>query len=220
MSETITIVIPTKDNPEALKATLESIFENASGFKVIVIDASTKDESKLESQKWQRFYGDDMEVIYKDTETSIIAMVYGMSLAKGDVLLTHDDVIFPRLYKRSFLKELQKLSTIPEVGLVTSLNGGGVSGPTFLDKLAWAGTWCTYIPKSTIEKIGMLDDYFTTGEDIDYSYRIIKAGLKIALADFWVDHHRSNEKPQDKQMANTDIVKVNGDYFKNKHKLE
>lgn len=49
-----------------------------------------------------------------------------------------------------------------------------------------------FLRKSAVEKVGLLDeDYFMYGEDIDYSYRIIKAGFKnYYFADTRIIHYK------------------------------
>lgn len=49
-----------------------------------------------------------------------------------------------------------------------------------------------FLRKTAVDKIGLLDeDYFMYGEDIDYSYRIIKAGFKnYYLADTRIIHYK------------------------------
>lgn len=50
---------------------------------------------------------------------------------------------------------------------------------------------CVYIPRSTIDRVGLLDERFTDygGEDDDYCYRVRKAGLKIGVYDGCVVDH-------------------------------
>lgn len=211
----ITIVIPTKNNPDSLNATLNSILSTTEcTYEILIISTDANKKTKELLKEWEKL--PYVKVHYGSFENSIKAMLYGMEQAKGDVLLTHDDVIFPNLYKKCWLTQMKELCT-NNIGACTCLNGGGVSGPDYLNNFNWVGTWCFYLTKDTINKVGYIDDNFTTGEDIDYTYRIAKAGKKIAIANFWVDHHRSNDKPQDRDMANTNIVKLNGKYFKKKH---
>lgn len=52
---------------------------------------------------------------------------------------------------------------------------------------------CVYIPRRTIEKVGLLDERFTSygGEDVDYCLRVREAGLKVGVGDYcFVDHSK------------------------------
>lgn len=53
------------------------------------------------------------------------------------------------------------------------------------------------------------------GDDIDVSYRIYLANLRIYCANFWVDHHRSSEHFNDNQ----ELSIAHGKYFRKKFKL-
>lgn len=208
----VTIIIPTKDNTESLNTTLRNIISvTTSKFVIYLMDAS-----KEAHWEWERDYPDKIKVFSINSKTSIIAMNEGMKKAEGDVLLTHDDVLFPPFYKGDWIARLKEAG---KEGMSTCLNGGGISRKEYLNNLRWVGTWCTYIPKETLKKVGYLDTDMKTGEDIDYTYRVMKEGLKIAICPFTVDHHRSNEKPQDKAMAEGLADKM-GEYFKKKHGLK
>ncbi len=62
------------------------------------------------------------------------------------------------------------------------------------------------------------DEMFTPGpgDDLDVSYRVCKAGLRIFQANFWVDHHRQTENFNDN--IEEQITK-NAKYFRKKHKV-
>ena len=218
MSE-ITVVIPTKGNPESLRNTLITLEESTDiRYNLIVVlggdDTETK---KILRQHINKLGEERMKIIIGTWDSSIKAMNAGFKKAKGNVLLTHDDITFFRLYNRDWMKEIITAAKNPKVGMVTSLNGGGQSGPDYLDKFKWIGTWFTMIPEHTIKTVGYLDEQMTTGDDIDYSYRVLRHGYGVAMIDYWVEHHMSNDRTHDKNMAESDIVKINGDYFKKKH---
>jgi GT2 family glycosyltransferase len=107
--------------------------------------------------------------------------------------------------------------------MLTSINGGGQSGPRYVEGFRWVGGWCTYIPYETIKQCGIYDENFIIGDgvDIDYSYKVKKAGKSILVTDYWVDHHRltSHKNEQKPHEELEDIKKKNGAYFRKKHKL-
>ena len=52
---------------------------------------------------------------------------------------------------------------------------------------------CVYIPRHTIDTVGLLDERFTSygGEDIDYCLRVREAGLEVGVSDYcYVDHSK------------------------------
>lgn len=209
----VTIVIPSKNNQESLHHTIKSIESSTSHPHNYIFITDEETSSALEN-----YWGDQIDMrVLKMKDHSIKSMNKGFKESKGHVLLTHDDMNFSRLYKRDWLKEMATIADDKKQGIITIYNGGGISGPKYLSDFRWVGTWCMFIPEHTYKKIGYLDENMTTGDDIDYTFRVVKAGYKIGVIDYWVEHHRSNEKPQDKDIQEGTIVKVNGDYFKKKH---
>jgi len=60
------------------------------------------------------------------------------------------------------------------------------------------------------------------GDDIDYSYRVLKAELKIYVADFWVDHHRMSAhtiSKADDPIAAEKLKEEHAKYFRKKHNI-
>jgi GT2 family glycosyltransferase len=111
---------------------------------------------------------------------------------KQDLFLTQTDVIFPRRYNADWLQEMRRLSEERvDCGLITCYGGGNFSGPDFINGFFWVGGWCTYVPYRTIEKLGGYDENLPLGWgcDIDYTYAVNQAGLKVYTIDYWVDHH-------------------------------
>lgn len=151
-------------------------------------------------------------------ETSIIAMNNAIKQAEGDVLLIHDDMNFFKYYNKDWLAKVQKAAQNPDVGMITIEGGYKTSGPEYREGMIWFGTWCTYIPKKTIEKIGYLDTNMKIGEDIDYSYRVQKAGMKMLIAPFHHEHHQYRETPHAPQ--NEKIKREAEAYFKKKHGIK
>ena len=115
---------------------------------------------------------------------------------KADLFLFQSDVTFPKCHNRDWLKEMQDVSKLEECGIVTCYGGGGQSGPDFIDSFYWVGAWTTCIPYKTIKKIGGYDMNIPMGYgvDIDYSYAINQAGLKVYVINYWVDHHPDYRK--------------------------
>lgn len=138
---------------------------------------------------------------------------------EADLLLTQTDVIFPNKYKADWLDEMKKISIYSDdVGAATTLNGGRNSGPDYIDGMYWLGGWCTFIPYKTLKLLGGFDINFPNGfgVDIDYTYRLYKAGLKIAALDYWVDHHMQNTREHDTNEKSEEMKQASSVYFKKK----
>lgn len=174
---------------------IESILNNTKyPFELLLIESESTDGTDNICDYYANKYN-NIRVIHTKREGLVKAYNTGIKNCEGDVYLTQDDVILPKLYGRDWLTEIVKVSKSIDCGLITTLGGWGISGEDYIKGLKWVGTWSVFIPRKTIEKIGLYDELFSPGmgDDIDYSFRIYRAGLKIFMMDFWVDHHRRTE---------------------------
>jgi len=215
----IAIVIITHNSEKYLHLTLESIFRSTRfPHKIVIIESESTDKTPEICDKYATIYP-HIEVHHTKKEGPMRAINYALEQTKGyDVLLTHDDVIFHRVFPRDWLGEMYYNATAETCGYVIPINGGGVSGSDYLEGFPWAGTWCTYISRKVLDKVGFLDLNFEPGmgDDIDLCYRIHKEGLKGHYVNYEVTHHRLGEKPQD---DDENLKKKNARYFRMKHKL-
>ncbi len=217
----IAIVMITRNSAEHIKAAISSlILRTRHPYKLIIIESeSTDDTAKICDQ--YAFQNPHIEVYHTKKEGPLKAINFGLKVAAPyDVFLTHDDVIFPYLYRRDWLTEFVASAYLENGGGSTSINGYGISGPDYVDKFHWIGTWSWYIRRSTIDKIGYFDEKFGLGmgDDIDYSYRIRKAGLKVYIANVFLEHHRMTENAAGDQTPEMEILKKkNAAFFRRKH---
>ena len=188
-----------------------------------MVESESTDGTNLVCDNYAKKY-DRIQVIHTKKEGITKATNTGIRAAGDlDVYLTQDDVILPDLYRRDWLDILVRVAEFKkkdkDFGVITTINGGGISGPTYVDKMQWVGTWSLFLQRKTINKIGLFDEGFGVGpgDDIDYSYRLSQAGLKIIVVNFWVDHHRMTENFNDKL---SDVYKRNSKYFKKKWGLK
>lgn len=214
----VAIILPCYNSGEHIKFAIKSIVDNTQyPYLLILVVSKSDDDTEKWCDTWAEQY-QHINVIKCPREGITKALNIGIKAAADlDVYLTQDDVIMPKLYGRDWLEILVQVSKMDKCGTVTTIRGGGISGPTYLDGFKWAGTWSLFIPRSTIDKIGLFDEEFSPGpgDDIDYSYRVCQADMSIYEANFWVDHHRMTEN------FNDDIPKkaVNAKYFRKKFKL-
>ena len=191
----VAIILPTLNVMPHIKPMIEALYNSTwFKFRLIVIDGFSTDGTieYLNSEMKKR---DNMEVHQIPPKGLVNTINYGINKAgKLDVYLTQADVIHFKLYGRDWLLEMWEHAQKKDVGMIMGIGGGGVSGPNFMDKLAWAGTWNTYLPRRTIEKGGLYDEQFSGGDDIDYSYRIGLANLKCLVLNFWVNHHQLTKR--------------------------
>jgi glycosyltransferase involved in cell wall biosynthesis len=217
----VAIVMPVYNSGKYLQIAIDCLINRTQyPFKLILVESESTDGTDEVCDNYAE-ENENIVVYHTPKEGLIKAINFGIEMAGDlDVYLTQDDVIHPRLYQRDWLTDMVQLSHNLDCGAVTSIQAGGVSGPTYLNGLPWAGTWSLFIPRKTIDLIGKFDEEFNPGcgDDIDYSYRIFLAKLKIYVANFWVDHHRSTEH---KTTGDQDeyIKEAHARYFRKKYKV-
>ena len=213
----VTIVIPVYNGVKYLQHTINSILDTTKhpNYKIVIVESESTDGAH-EYVKFLEKTNDKIRVIYTKREGITRAINRGIEFSDkdSDILLTQNDVIFPKLMGSDWLISMC-LACADGVGLVTCLNGLGMSGSDYLDKLVFVGTWYMYIPRKTIELIGLFDESYNPGpgDDIDYSFRVKKAGLRIGIVEFAVDHHRLTENYND----NSELCQRGAEYFRRKY---
>lgn len=217
----VAILIPIKNGLEYLKTTMQSLMNSTRyPYKIVIIDGGSTDGTKEYCDELVEFWP-HIEVHYRNGEGVMSNINYGLEVCKPyDVLMTHNDVIFYNFFPRDWLASMAYLAKEqPDCGIVVSTNGYGISGKDFIDGLVWAGTWCTYLPRRVLDKVGYLDMAYAPGmgDDVDLTYRIRLAGYEMYSLGFEVIHHRFGVKPQD-----TDEIQIhkNAHYFRNKFKID
>lgn len=213
----VSIILPCYNSGEHLKYAIESIINNTKHpYELILVESESTDGTDKVCDEFAK--RDNIRVFHTKKEGITKAINFAIDQTDNDVYLTQDDVILPNLYGRDWLETLVNFSKQENCGVVTTINAGGVSGREYLNGFRWVGTWSLYIPRKTINKIGKLDELFSPGpgDDVDYSYRIVKAGLEIIQANFWVDHHRMTENFNDQPI----LCMRGAKKFREKHNIK
>lgn len=120
----------------------------------------------------------------------------GIRKAPGDVILMNDDAQLVTPGGFSVLSGVANAD--PNIGLCSAAIQGFVGNEAqqvrhegLRDLLGTAAFICPYLPKSTLDRIGLLDERFTAygGDDMDYTERVRRAGLKVCVLDACVVSH-------------------------------
>lgn len=206
----VTILLPTRDNEMLLNHAIRGLrFSTEYPFKLIIMNGGnkvtvdTKEGDQIIEGKWT---------------SNIQAIVEGLKYAEedSDILLIHDDMNFFRFVGGDWLLYMTKLAENKEIGMMTYLNNISATNEDY-NYQHWIGSWFCYVPRETIKKVGWIDENMKIAEDIDYSYRVEKAGLKLLMTEFWHEHHRLRETKHTDQSE--DIKKEAVLYFRKKHGL-
>jgi len=213
------IGMPVKNDLECVRSAIQNLINSTDmPFKMVLIEGDSTDGT----DKFVDFLAEKYRFIETIHMGGGPLKAYNklFELAKErkmDLYLTQSDVIHFRLHGRDWLREMHDIAQKPEVGAVTSLNGGGTSGPSYINKFKWIGGWSSYFPWKTINEIGGYDNNFPNGYgvDIDHTYRITLK-YQIVFMNYWVDHHMQNERAHDKDPDSQKKMEEASKYFKKK----
>jgi GT2 family glycosyltransferase len=217
----VIVGIPVRNDLEAFREAISSFMNSTKAdYQIVVIESESTDGTK---EFCDLCKSPKVEIIHTKKEGPLKAYNRLFQIAKErgeDLLLTQTDVKFFKLFKRDWLQEMIDKAKDKKVGAVVPLNGGGISGPTYINGFKWIGGWCSYITNRAINKVGGFDENYPKGwgVDIDLTYAILDAGFNIEVINYWVEHHMSNERIHDSQNIeeNEKAKKEASIYFRNK----
>lgn len=211
-------IIPSRKRSNLVPC-VEAIRKLDPSVKIIVIDDGLWDVTGLE----------DCE-IYPGLKPFVFARNINLGIqitGDSDVVLLNDDAVLES--ECGFTKMQEASYDNPEYGIVSS----AVRGPSNSREHSPRGQWLrpfvgytipfvsVFIPRSTIQKVGLLEERFDCygGDDDDYCYRVRKAKLKLGIFDGCVvDHSKlvSTFRPDGKGLPIHEASKI----FKQIHGFE
>ncbi len=226
----VSIILPTYNGDELIEECLNSIKKQTfKDYELIILDDCSKDNTqKILKKKGYKF------IINEKNLGCTKNFNKGMSLAKGEFIFTIDqDAVYDKncLYelmktlksdnkigiagpKCYYYKEKNKIRAITlEINLLTSK--AKIVGRDQIDKgqfdnlkeINATGMGSMLIKKEVLEKVGFLPkEYIMYYTDMDFCFRVKKAGYKIVLskAKFW---HKKQENDQISETQFKNILK-------------
>jgi GT2 family glycosyltransferase len=202
-----TVVIPSKTWSN-LKPCVEAVRRCEPGAPIVVVDDGIEFPSSVPDEVEDYCFWVDGEKPFIYARN--INRGIGVTINDGYVLL-NDDAILQT--PGGFSVMAQACREHPEYGLIgatTNVVGNRNQFPQGVglrDEPRMVCFVCVYIPRTTIERVGLLDERYTGYglDDDDYSFEVRKAGLKIGIHDgCYVDHGslRSSFRGDPKTPAN------------------
>ncbi len=232
------IVILTYNKLEYTKQCIASIrrYTRQENYELIVVDNHSTDGTV----EWLEEQQDIRKIYNKDNLGFPKGCNQGIEVAAGDnVLLLNNDTVVTRSWLRNLLKCLYSNPEVGAVGAITNncsyyqaiqvdyhsmaemqkfalLNN--LSNPAKWERRLKLVGFCLLMKKQVIDKIGLLDERFTPGnfEDDDYSVRIRRAGYELLLCRDVFIHHFGGTSFQDRPAEYTQLLRDNGNKFKEK----
>ena len=182
----ISIVLTTKNEERYIGELLQSITRQEEPFEVIVVDSDSTDRTQEIVKEYSKKNPNIKLFIHPGTRSE--SMNYGVKKATGEAVafIGGDDVA-----DKNWLKEIRNGLKTGDiiVGKIVSLVENRFT--TFQNvkvfhkgvNISYPGSNTTY-KKEILDKLGGLDPWFSSAEDLELNYRAVDAGYKI----------KSNEK--------------------------
>ena len=189
----ISVVLTTKNEGRHIRDLLDSLVVQEPPFEVIVVDSDSEDSTPQIVKRYAEKY--DNVKLYLKAGTRAESMEYGVEKAKGNVIafIGGDCIANP-----FWLKEVRNSLQQGEIAAGKTIH---IGPHAFEDleriELYHKGYDVTYpgcntaYKREVLDKVGGLDPWFITAEDIDLNYRAVSAGYKIFYNENAIMYHRT-----------------------------
>jgi len=200
----VSVVVPVYNGAGTLEACLQSLREQVHTFdkvQLIVVDnASTDDTPRILER-----HRDRIEVVYESRRGPAAARNRGLREARHDVVaMTDADCVADPHWLRHLVAPLGDPSVAVVGGRIRCLEpcnhveafGDEIHDhalaitqykPPYVITMNWASR------RSLLEAVGYFDESLTRGEDVEFSYRVARAGHRMAYAPDALIHHRNED---------------------------
>ena len=200
----ISVIIPCRNEEQFIGKCLDSIISNdypKDRLQVLVVDGMSEDLTGQIADSYQRQYP-FVRVLKNPRRITPCALNLGIKSSEGDLILwlsAHNE--YQREYISKCVKYLKEYEadavggTIRTVPRISNFRGktvcqaishpfgvGNSAHKTGAHKPQWADTvFGTCYKREVFEKIGVFNENLVRGQDMEFSLRMKKAGLKILL---------------------------------------
>lgn len=152
-------------------------------YRLIIVDSASKEQ---ETKMWLEDVGDRHTVIHLAENRSFSNGV-NIGVARGDakfVCILNDDAIVTEGWDGALLQEAS-VKTTGLVGARSNFASGAQMDPNFVGEVPYLVFVCVAMRREVWNAVGPLDEETFDGfssEDIDYAWRVKKAGYQLKVA--------------------------------------
>lgn len=206
------VVILTFNNEKTIPALLNSLFPVQPGFKVIVVDNNSSDETV---SKVKKFLSAKLIISRENLGFSAgnnVGIKYALQSGADVIFLLNPDTVVSKNFFINFNKNTKHLLENPSIGIigpkiydgsgkVWSLGGmldkkrySSILEKRLSSEVDYVSATAVFIKKEVFKKIGKFkDDYFLYYEDVDFCQRAKIAGFKLVVdPEISIVHHASS----------------------------
>jgi len=213
----VTVVVCTRNRPDMVVDVLRDLLNNTyPAFKVLVVDQSTDNQTREIVSQYQK-ETDLLEYLPTKTTGISVSRNIGFSEASrcADILAsTDDDCRVPSDWISRLAAEFAADPDLDallgrilpfwdsEGAVPVSINRSTrrmtfneLPNPLFVNLFGLGGTLNFAVRTSTWHAVGPFDESLCKGEDMEYNYRILQKGKKLARVPEVLIYHRAWRKP-------------------------
>ncbi|MBI2029862.1 glycosyltransferase [Candidatus Gottesmanbacteria bacterium] len=192
----ITVLIPCHNEELTIKNCILSVLsQSRKPDQTIVVNDGSSDKT----QKILRKFGSEIRVVNlsKKTGNKSIAQEKGLKYVNGDILITTDgDTVLDRDFIKNILKEFKNPKVAASAGYVKSIKQNWLTGVRQIDYLIsqeihkkaqslvdalYVIPGCAAAYRTKLFKKHIPFDHDTLTEDLDFTYKFHKKGLKVTF---------------------------------------
>lgn len=217
----ISVVVAVRNEAKHIRGCIESLAnQDYENYEIIVVDGMSDDGTYEILKELQKKY--DFKLFRNDKKNAAAGRNIGIEKAKGDVIAFIDgDAIASRQWLSSIKKVMEEKEVagvggpdlLPEnaghmakiIGIIMTspLARGGKLNPSTQHIMMERERYVRHIPtcnlairKEIFYEVGLFDENFVKGQDLELNYRITKAGYKLFYSPaIQVVHHRKDQIP-------------------------
>jgi len=228
----IDIIIPVVNLLDDTKACIDSIKRTKEKYQLVIVNNGSDKETSDYLNKL-----DCILINNKENLGFVKATNQGISASTGDVILLNNDVIVPEDWIEKLMAVAYSDGDIGLVGPLTEPGGGHASQqdinrienrcdyrlPSTNNNYLLVETvafFCTFIKRTVLDKVGLLDENFGFGQedDIDYCIRAKEMGYKMAIATDLLIQHKVSATYTLLGIDRLEAYYKNRNYLMSKHK--
>lgn len=188
MSEALTFIIPTFNNPDQLQQCVDSLLRSKGRVEIIIVNNGSSEAAS--SSPYVKVINTGENLGWEG------GLVEGLKHTTSKyVVFCNDDVFLPQSSYTHFVDMVEYLEAHDDVGAIGPSTNVAMgfqniwSAPKNLSVTFLIG-FCMVVRREALEKAGGIDDTAPGGDDIDLSIRLRDAGYRlVCYKDAFIYHH-------------------------------